>query len=629
MKTLFNFSRVLTLFLCVNIAYAQDNNIGTRTRIEGEKKLTFKYQDSIAVELLRYNIQMTDFPLIDPCERIGIAPICLTDSIAIIQPFMPDNPETTDPTPNDDTHPYEPPIEGDINIYWIHGLNGDVNSWERAAHATEFGMLNGDPSFPARKAHSIIGNEEGDQTYGETGGITYASTDMRDIADASEIIHTRKDYIIAHSQGGIVAREWLRNIDEKDKYPNYVHGLVTFGTSHTGAMILNNTRGYLDGKVNPQNKAVQFFNEACIAIVTPAIVTKVNDNFVTRLLVSDTMQKSLINKTCNTFSGTIVPFALDNYHKATTDDYYVGSPFLTSGSVFPADPTNAAHPTGLSDYELKVPVVQFYGVEESPVIWRFFSSTRGLGEDQISGGNPAKEFGYDKDDQLQLSVANIVNEFTAGYNNAKRNYDYWNNRKCWLLFRPTTMGLYAWCKTEKEDGKSKNHENMTAYNGAVVWLSNADNYYQTLIVGAKVVESEAYCMTEKIGFCKKQVWDVNEGRWKIVNDPLYSVTERLAGANPCQTGVTQVNHNNCEYKETITTVYKNTKVSYKANDGVVLAESAAAPVKIDKSNPDNTLKFDIMPGTNHIQMRNCSETKKKLTKLYDGGYGPAFAIDPR
>jgi len=101
--------------------------------------------------------------------------------------------------------------------FWIHGLNGTTESWAVAAKATEYGVMkNNEVVFPARKANSYRGlpssNSNPVQLYSEDLGILSASQDVEDYMDSEVPItdRTSKDFIIAHSQGGIVGREWLR-----------------------------------------------------------------------------------------------------------------------------------------------------------------------------------------------------------------------------------------------------------------------------------------------------------------------------------------------------------------------------------------------------------------------------------
>jgi hypothetical protein len=74
-----------------------------------------------------------------------------------------------------------PTVDGDINIYWIHGLNGSTESLRVPAQATQFGK----PGFDARKVNSVRGipssNPSGVQYYSENGGITDATGDLNNV----------------------------------------------------------------------------------------------------------------------------------------------------------------------------------------------------------------------------------------------------------------------------------------------------------------------------------------------------------------------------------------------------------------------------------------------------------------
>jgi hypothetical protein len=99
----------------------------------------------------------------------------------------------------------------------VHGLNGSRNSLFPPGYATQYGVQGNFP-FPARKATSY--GIEGDakmQLYNENFGITPAASNVNAYSKTYIPLEkrTEKDFVIGHSQGGIVAREWLRKI-EKD-----------------------------------------------------------------------------------------------------------------------------------------------------------------------------------------------------------------------------------------------------------------------------------------------------------------------------------------------------------------------------------------------------------------------------
>lgn len=52
--------------------------------------------------------------------------------------------------------------------------------------------------------------------------------------------------------------------------------------------------------------------------------------------------------------------------------------------------------------------------------------------------------------------------------------------------------------------------------------------------------------------------------------------------------------------------------TYKPNDGFILAESAS-------NGPGNTHEVEYMDGSNHMQMRNDSNTEEAMKKIFEDG----------
>lgn len=84
---------------------------------------------------------------------------------------------------------------------------------------------------------------------------------------------------------------------------------------------------------------------------------------------------------------------------------------------------------------------------------------------------------------------------------------------------------------------------------------------------------------------------------------------------------------NCTGKQTIISTWKS-NYYFKPNDGVVLTESSARKILVNKSHDPKISHFSgIMPRTNHDQMKNSQETKKALLELYGGvRYGSFFKL---
>ena len=627
MKKYIKISLLLICLWCnTNAALAQENP---------QNLNDFKYQDTLSLQLKKHGLDMYAQPALDPCFRSGKPPL-LRDLPFLPVDFLPADSFVSDTGLTLGSSRLAK-AAGDVNIFWIHGLSGTTETWAIAAKATEYGVKkNNSIVFYPRKANSIRGLESSSsnavQLYSEDGGIFIAATGVEDYVEDHllEINRTPKDFIIAHSQGGIVGREWLRQSDvSKNTFNNYPHGLVTFGTPHDGAEILNNSRPDL------RNKVPNFMNEACKCLTGTVVIPKINSNFGISLLISEDMKKKLIGLGCGLVANTIVPFALDNYHKRTTLDFYKESPYLTGYN------SSSGHVQGLTEYTLKVPVVQFYGVEKSPVLWKFMSSTLAMGHDKLK--NNEIPFGYEKDGQLEEKVNDMINDFDAGYNYEKNQEDFWSkveiNYYVMAAYHSFTFNIPAAIYTVILGGLasvSKNNaiENKNAYSSGKVWLTNANDYYLTDLVGARSSNTTLNCRVVGNIDCRDNRYNPVSSGVPPVNvniDYNFNTTNSFCNVQPVSVAFADYRfrghtgaewHGPCTGNTTVIPTYKTTYF-YKDNDGVVLAESAGKEIKVD---PNYSHKIVPMPETNHDQMKNSTITKEELNNLYDGKHGDFFKI---
>jgi hypothetical protein len=602
------------------------------TATSQENPVMIKYQDSIEGSLLKHNLKLFAYPAgyeNFPCPKVG------PPKYKIQRPELP-GPEEPDPIRIiGDTSRVFLKAEGDKNVFWIHGLNGNTNSLAVPAKASQRGV-DYDPSFPPRKIRSyrgVISSGVAPQLYSEDLGIAATSGDLDDYVHqnmpASE--KTIYDFIIAHSQGGIVGREWLRNMDLRPQiYDKYAHGLVTFGTPHGGAEVLNNCRPNLG-----RNKLPAFVNEACQSLGGAIIIPKLNANFITSLVPSKYMT-DIIGSSCGALSSSIIPIVMDDYYKATTKDFYVGATFLEGGTI------NGYPVQGLNQYTSKVPVVQFYGIEEQPILWRFMSSTLDIGEVQKNSPNSELFFGYTNDNQLPFKVNNMINEFGVQYEYEKGQEKKMKKNLALAIFsaglNPIAGGaLIFYFRKKLNDAK----QNQEAYDKGKVWLTNANDYYLTDLIGARESKTSMQCRVIGIVNCRSNIYNpvgsgvpatligINyttyptsgvcaEFPGKVLNWTSYHYSSPWSNSTvgDCTGSIQQV------VSGWVTTY------SYKDNDGVVLAESAKYPINVDIQ-AGNTHSFVLMDRTNHDQMKNCDTTKDGLTKLYDGRFGKFFLTDKR
>jgi hypothetical protein len=615
---------IFSILIHINFTKAQENQV---------KLNNFMHEDSLKLQLQKHGLDLYAMPEFDPCFRLSKPPL-LRDL-----PFEPSDSMHFDSATIDTTKLIigsgglgKSP--GDVNIFWIHGLNGSTETWAVAAKATEYGVMkNNEVVFPARKANSYRGlpssNSNPVQLYSEDLGILSASQDVEDYMDSEVPItdRTSKDFIIAHSQGGIVGREWLRqSVINPSTFKNLPHGLVTFGTPHDGAEILNNTRPDL------RNKVPNFMNEACKSLVGAYVIPKINSNFGSKLLVSSNMQDKIVNLGCGLVSKSIIPFVLDNYHKRTTLDYYNGSKYLTGYN------STSGHVQGLSEYKLKVPVVQFYGIEKAPVLWKFMSSVLAMGHDKLD--NKEIIFGYEKDNELELKVNDMINEFDALYNYEQNMADHYGKQELLFYTSSILLGLnsgLALLGYNATLNKNASIENYRSYGKAKVWLTNANDYYLTDIVGARVTNTTLNCRVVGNLDCRDNRYNpINSGVPPVnVNiDYNFNTTNSACNIQPVNVAYADYRfrgHNGSEWHGPCTgnlTVIPEFKITYwyKDNDGVVLAESAAKEINVE---PNYSHKIVSLPETNHDQMKNSTITKLELINLYNGVHGSFFAIPVR
>ncbi len=599
-----------------------------------QNPIAVKFQDSIQFALEKYHLKLFAYPQgyeNVPCPIIG------QPRYQLPQPEVPRPAEPEEPVRIiGDTARAYPKTEDDRNVFWIHGLNGNTNSLAVPAKASQFGVPY-DPSFPPRKIRSHRGlstsGSNAVQLYSEDLGIAATSGDLENYAHTtlSQNEKTIYDFIVAHSQGGIVGREWLRNMDlQPQLYDTYAHGLVTFGTPHGGAEVLNNCRPNLG-----RDRLPAFVNEACQSLGGAIIVPKLNANFLTSLIPSNYM-KAIIGKGCGVLSNSIIPLTMDNYYKATTKDFYVGSPFLIGETV------NGTHRQGLNEYVSKVPVVQFYGVEEQPIMWRFMSSTMDIGEVQKNSPNAELYFGYTNDDQLPIKVNNLINEFAAGYEYEKGEEKKTKKKLAGSIFVTGLSPIVGGAMILYFNKKLKDaRQNKEAYDKGKVWLTNANDYYLTDLIGARESKTVMQCRVVGVVSCRNNVYNplgsgvpATEVQINYITYPQNNICGNYPGqvltyngyhySSPWSNNTT----GNCT--GTVQQVISSwiTTYSYKENDGVVLAESAKYPIKIDLQG-GNTQSFVLMDRTNHDQMKNCIETKTGLLNLYKGEYGKFFKTDKR
>ncbi len=476
--------------------------------------------------------------------------------------FTPTIETSNEPTQNAPIGP------GDRYVYWIHGLGGNQASWLMAATASARGVQ----GFPARKIESIT-----EIKYDES--ITSFNTAIHSL---QQIIHEKRplaiqsdrlnDFIIAHSQGGLVSRYLDKDLNTSNpaNYYRDFNGIVTFSTPHGGAKIIDN--------VQNTNLVSSFFNDACNALTIGPINERVGGDFKVKLFGIDKIADEFRTQMCQT-----VGLFGNTFAKIYTGD--LGIEYQTTSSTI----------TSLKNYNSPTPKVCFYGIAKNDGI-----AFDILYSYSIKGANNYGHFqaGNSSADAREEANNTINTYITKAWENHK-----WSEFE-WSWFPPFFNLTWGEGPIFYED-----------YMQGVNFIKNADERW------LDIIGSRYYSYYYKTGYncvdinnvpfnnpnnnttCLKNMYNVSFGE----DDP-----NEETPTNPC-----------AEFPGTTPVYYTIlvSKVNYRDSDGIVLTNSSSAFTGAVHKIP--------LYNSNHEQIKNDLNTKFVLNKLYNGDYGLYFLTEPR
>lgn len=175
----------------------------------------------------------------------------------------------------------------DRNVFWLHGYQGNETSF----------ILPGDDVETRFRANSRRPDYNASQS-SLASSANNVEIDINDVINGQ--INTERNFIIAHSMGGLVART-LGDLDNAAGGPLY-NGLITLGTPHQGAFAANTL-------VNNQPLINLALIKACQALAAgPAIEGINNSGALGRLAVMFGFGGGLVNTACE--AGVDIGFPL-------------------------------------------------------------------------------------------------------------------------------------------------------------------------------------------------------------------------------------------------------------------------------------------------------------------------------
>ncbi|MBO6515388.1 MAG: hypothetical protein JJ975_02460 [Bacteroidia bacterium] len=462
-------------------------------------------------------------------------------------------------------------------IYFLHGLGGKEDSWKKVQWAF-------DTIFNFRGYLSAYNR-----------GEVYHQDNFKDAsyeadrvigAEASDfnMYYTYYDlpYVIAHSQGGLVARDldWKyydKNSDSRSLWgQRKFYGLATVGTPHSGAKIaisqadmtkLGTDIGKRLAKAQVARNLSLFTLKYPITryIKTAELITKAS-------VLIDTLN--------NVLASSLYKLASKGQADGITRQYGPNSSYLRDTLNKFVNPCLAK--------------VLFYGIEQEDMIWRIATY-------MLKNSQYYPQFGANNDDTLHTAMENIRVRLIAKESQAKRNTDFFlaRYRKCLdnSVFKYIQHGKHngLYCSPEMNQARTQNRAAL-AYNDAHEFLAKA-NYLFKEILGAVGDDAFYDSLTHYVG-------NVNGSVEMVYAEHM---TDSLLNAHSWIPRYTRFD-----------TTFRS--------DATVLEHSQKAFPGCEKRYKHEMLNKDGAGNYNHMQERNCLGTKQMLLMIYnaDGKDVPEF-----
>gem|GEM_PF-1247823 len=450
----------------------------------------------------------------------------------------------------------------DREVFFIHGLGGQGDeagtvdiSWSQASRwsALEYYINSHRPDYADISLDFAALELKGD-------------LEGFDGADDNSIL-------IAHSQGGIVSRrvDQYYVTGELGLEPRTFGGLVTFGSPHQGAMILNN-----------RDDLVAWSGTSCEALTEGPLVEEVESSFFLDLLLSAADLDEFQTSICNYLENGIVPFVFKDYYSGITESYKVGSEQINA----------------LNEFVPEIPYVCFYGEETEPILWHTLTHVFPGHEPNNTLTYGMEPFGAGDDNALLEYADEMTNKYYLKY----YSYDYLSDMYSELVYGVDLATIFCYmtvlCAVSATNSMNECRAISDAYKTGYDWFTEANTVWQGIIGAGSLVESSntCYCMD----------WG-----------PLGDVHPEEYEVEPGEDCITEDDDTDC-------TTWANYTWEVKASDGVVLVESASeCQGQVAAAISRNML------GSNHFSMRNDENTELRLKELFSGLHGEFFATHLR
>lgn len=434
--------------------------------------------------------------------------------------------------------------EGFRKVWWVHGYQG-----------SEFALIN-----PANDVGGVnIGNNNEPEPTGRfqvrsyrpdysntQGTLNAAATNLRaDIVDVTENeTGTERNFIIAHSMGGLVART-MGAMTNPDNLPLY-DGLITFGTPHQGAFAANTL-------VDNPEVVQEALDDMCSSLAGGPAAETIHDlTFIGPLGNAFGLAGAVVDATCSGVIDFGFPLFVDFASVGVEDE-------LTTQAAATIPPMPTANNAVFWGEELD---------DMGSMTPRFIGAL-------MAPPTSFPLYGADDSDQVGIDAVAAAIDFY----DTKAEFWIEANAPWWSWIPPLTIdGLIT---------ELSINETADEYVEGLEWFTRLNPTYQELIghreTGLVQTGCEYYDYDGIVGSCTTYL-----------------------GFDPDCSGVS--NPFACEYP-----VFEMGP-TIRPSDGFILAESAI-------NGPGVNYEPEFMDGSNHMQMKNDSEMRDAVKKIFEDGLG--------
>lgn len=454
-------------------------------------------------------------------------------------------------------------------IFWVHGLNGNEGSWGPAAAGVKdkFHVSNVLIEYAAAQTGGITSSVDVVNT-GLVGGVDKMKDENADLD---------KTILIGHSLGGVVARLAAQEI-----HPDLrkFKAIVTVGTSHHGALILNNIE-----QIKP------FGSMACNAMSTKTLQEIFNDKPIVEVVAGKALRE-MVTSFCSAKNNSGLSKAIESF---TSKNY---SERMQRELAYNSELIQKMNETG---HEGMKHNIAFYSKEDNPEFYRLLYHLLNA---------PTEEDSWQANDDTAY-IDSVYNKWLPQFHS-------WNKLISRKLDFLEVLGVYpgGWWKnplgivarTKKYQKLVKDHQ---AIKESIDFFERAPALWADIIGTKTIIQGEAPTSYE----CRCTYYPPGS---------MTPITVEHTVTDPSQCNFP--NAIDCQltpnYEKVITFERESN------SDGVVTVSSqmgfkgAVSIEKMELGDEYNpiTKKYEEATPSNHMQERNSLSTKKTLFKLLRGGY---------